>query len=328
MFMVPSAGLFLTTLVSGAYLASMSSSWFGAWAGLELNLLSFIPFILMGGGSPSVESGLKYFLVQACGSFLVLYIGMVLAFTSAALSSVLVLSLVLKSGGGPVHSWLPMVVEGLSWGKVGAIFSVQKLAPLTLLWYLSDGNVSYVFSVVIVSSALVGALGGINEMSLRKMLAFSSINHFGWLCLSMGGSVGVSVVYFMSYCFMVLSLIGLLAERQWFYLSQVSREDLGSSYLVGYSFMSLGGLPPFLGFFPKWGVLVQGGVVNSVVVMGVVIMLSLVMLFYYLRAGLSMFLTFKFSQLRSQSLSKFGSAILILNFVGVWGSGMMWVYSL
>lgn len=75
--------------------------------------MSFIPLILINGGGSAVERGLKYFLIQACGSFLVLYRGVVVRFSSVPLRTVLFLSLVLKRGGGPFHRWLPIVSEGL-----------------------------------------------------------------------------------------------------------------------------------------------------------------------------------------------------------------------
>lgn len=81
--------------------------------GLELNLLSFIPILIMGGGGVAAERGLKYFLIQACGSFRVLFFGVVAEVFSLRFTRVLILSLVLKGGGGPLHGWLPIVVGGL-----------------------------------------------------------------------------------------------------------------------------------------------------------------------------------------------------------------------
>jgi NADH-ubiquinone oxidoreductase chain 2 len=116
---------------------------------------------------------------------------------------------------------------------------------------------------------------------------------------------------------MVLSLISLLSERQWYYLRQLRREDLTGSLLVGYSFISLGGLPPFLGFFPKWGVLVERVGLNSLFLRRVVIGTRLVALFYYVRARLGIFLNIKGRSLRIKELRGKRRLVLVLNLVGI-----------
>lgn len=177
--------MFVRVSLSGALLAVARGSWFGVWVGLELNLLAFLPVVIVGRRSVSVEAGLKYFLVQACGSLVVLQAGAVLSSLGVVFTRVLVLALTLKSGGAPCHFWLPIVSEGLRWGKVGLLFRVQKLAPLTLLFYRHSPEVAGIYGLIVMASAVVGTVGGINELSLRKLLAFSSISHFGWLCLGM-----------------------------------------------------------------------------------------------------------------------------------------------
>nr|QEX96213.1 NADH dehydrogenase subunit 2 [Sphaeroma terebrans] len=327
MFMTSKVILFIMTLIMGMMLAFLSSSWFGVWVGLELNLLSFIPLIVMSSSSASVESGLKYFLVQACGSFVMLGSGVIFSSTSVSLISVLVLSLVLKSGGAPLHGWMPMVVSGMSWMAVGVLFSLQKLVPLALLWYLNSGSMSTIFALVIISSVVVGALGGINEMSLRKLLAFSSISHFGWLCLSMSGKAGIWLSYFLSYCLMVLTLIWVLSERQWFYMSQISSVSISSFFLISGAFMSLGGLPPMLGFFPKWGVLSNSVAGGAIYISLLAVVMSVVTLYYYIRTGMSLMLLTSGGQFTLKQLKFSEILILVINLLGMWGSGLMWVFS-
>lgn len=117
--------------------------------------------------------------------------GVIFESVRVLLSVVLILSLVLKSGGRPLHGWLPIVVRGMKWGAIGVLFSLQKLVPLALLWYLNRERRRFVFTLIILRSMVVGALGGVNEVSLRKLLAFSSIRHFGWLCIRIGSGAGV-----------------------------------------------------------------------------------------------------------------------------------------
>jgi len=69
---IPAVALFFVSLVLGRVIRLRGANWAIAWAGLEINLLAFVPLVLLDKGGQSVEAGVKYFLVQACGSALFL----------------------------------------------------------------------------------------------------------------------------------------------------------------------------------------------------------------------------------------------------------------
>nr|UGW52809.1 NADH dehydrogenase subunit 2 [Isocladus armatus] len=330
MFKIPAVVMVSSTSLLGVLLAIVSESWFGVWTGLEMNLLSFIPLIMIAGDKGAIESGLKYFLVQACGSLVVLQAGLMLSFLDSVFLSVLVLALVLKAGGAPFHAWMPMIVTGLSWPKIGFLFSVQKLAPLVLLYYLSGSGVNKLFSMVILASAVVGAVGGVNEIYLKKLLAFSSISHFGWMCLGMSSSGWVWLFYYFSYCVMVLSLVSVLHKFQFTHMTQMTSKEGGEeSLLLSLAFLSLGGMPPFLGFLPKWIVITESVKAGWFFVTVVVVITSLIALFYYLRASLVIYLNSSiFSPFSKSSKSKWGLTLLTLNLTGFWVGSWVWASSL
>lgn len=275
--------LFFLTLAMGTVLRISSDSWFGAWCGLELNLMSFIPFIRTKRNQYSSEASLKYFLIQALGSaFIVL--GSVLILISFNYLYMLCIALLLKLGAAPVHFWFPQVIEGLSWIQCIILITIQKIAPIYLLSYcVIRGNNILVFISGVISS-VVGALGGVNQILLRKLLAFSSINHMSWIIFGIFMREVSWTLYFLFYGVMSLSVVLLFNYQQRFHLNQLTRFNKGIIRLIRLiSLLSLGGLPPFTGFIPKW-IIIQEIIYKGIFFpLRVLLLRSLVTLYYYLR---------------------------------------------
>lgn len=108
------------------------TSFLGAWLGLEVSLLSFIPIIIR---DSNVESPLKYFLIQAWASLLVLT-----GFTSPELELLRSAGLLIKLGAAPFYSWYPLVVGSLNWQNNFFIATVLKVAPLSLFILVAGGT--------------------------------------------------------------------------------------------------------------------------------------------------------------------------------------------
>ena len=107
----------------------------------------------------------------------------------------------------------------------------------------------------IILNLFIGAIGGINQTSLRKLLIFSSINHIGWIISSILFNESIWILYFSIYLILNICVILLFNINQSYYLSQIGLFTIKSYFLKLYFLicvLSLGGLPPFLGFFPKW----------------------------------------------------------------------------
>nr|VFU78667.1 NADH dehydrogenase subunit 2 [Proasellus grafi] len=273
--------VFLSTLLLGVTMMVTSKTWFSVWLGLEINLLSFLPIILLSSASTS-EGGLKYFLVQAVGSLLILQ-------TSFAWPMLphpflfFMLPLTLKLGAAPLHFWLPEVTQTLSWRVNMILLTVQKTGPLYLLAMVS---VAHKIPLVIIGalSTIIGSLGGLNETDLRKLMAFSSISHMGWMMVGMVITPIHWMLYFMTYIITSLSLIIFLDKTHIFSLNQLSFKSK-TGLLAMLLFLSLGGFPPFLGFAPKWAILLSTTNL-SLILSGLLVVTSMITLYYYIRAGL------------------------------------------
>nr|YP_010946804.1 NADH dehydrogenase subunit 2 [Pycnoscelus nigra]WGO57561.1 NADH dehydrogenase subunit 2 [Pycnoscelus nigra] len=291
--------LFLSTLISGLLITVSSNSWLGAWMGLEINLLSFIPLMSNNDNMFTTEASLKYFLIQALASATLLFIIIskslvetMFSITSIYLTNIMVLTpLLLKSGAAPLHWWFPSVMEGLSWNNCFILMTIQKIAPLMLISYMISLN--WFLTIIILTSVTIGAIGGYNQTSIRKILTYSSINHMGWMLTAMLMGEAMWMLYFLIYSILTLTVISIIIPSQISFVNQtflMNNESKIMKFLLFTSLLSLGGLPPFLGFLPKW-VIIQFMVLNwSFMIISIMVILSLITLYYYLRITYSSFI--------------------------------------
>lgn len=286
--------IFFFTLIIGIFLSISAPSWFGAWVGLELNLMSFIPLIINNKNQCSSESALKYFLIQALGSSLIIFAASLTLISYEFSIIILTAPLLLKLGAAPFHFWFPQIIEGLSWPQSIILLTVQKIAPMFLLSYLTETQTTYIILMwARIFSALLGSIIGLNQTSLRKLIAFSSINHIGWLLISLLISDSVFILYFIFYYFISTSVVLLFYFQQAFYINQLINQNnlpVNIKVIVFISLLSLRGLPPFSGFFPKWVVIQELSINKLYLPLVILIISALITLYFYLRISIGFFL--------------------------------------
>nr|QWQ55651.1 NADH dehydrogenase subunit 2 [Zichya tenggerensis] len=304
MFMTPAKTLFTFTLLLGTLISVTSTSWLGVWMGLEINLLSFIPLMTNTKNIMSTEASLKYFLIQALASALLLFSIILMStwpnfFSQNNLFYTMISStLMLKMGAAPFHFWFPGVMEGLSWKNCFILMTWQKIAPLMLLSYVLD--LTTFTSFIILSSIIIGSLGGLNQSSLRKLMAYSSINHVGWMISAMMIGENMWELYFLIYSILSLSIILMFNLFQVYHINQnflTLTNNRNSKTLMFLLLLSLGGLPPFLGFLPKWLVIQTLSELNYQFTVTIMVITTLITLFYYLRLTFTAFL-FSYTELK------------------------------
>lgn len=294
----PSKTLFLITLTIGTLISVSATSWFGAWIGLEINLISFIPLMITHRNILRSEASLKYFLVQALASSILLFSVIIIHLNDIILTSnqfilliILCSSLLLKIGAAPLHFWFPGTMEGLTWRNCFILITWQKIAPLILLSYIFNPP-SFIL-LIIISSILIGSLGGLNQTSLRKLIAYSSINHIGWILAAIITGENIWIIYFLFYSFLSGSIIFILHSFQIFHINQrfvILTNNPMLKFLLFTLLLSLGGLPPFLGFLPKWLIIHELIIIGQPFITTIIVITTLITLLYYLRLTFSAFL--------------------------------------
>nr|YP_009236067.1 NADH dehydrogenase subunit 2 [Pungitius platygaster]AME17809.1 NADH dehydrogenase subunit 2 [Pungitius platygaster] len=299
--------LILATLLFGLGLGTTitfaSSHWLIAWMGLEMNTLAIIPLMAQHHHPRAVEATTKYFLTQATGAAMLLFASTTNAWMTGQWEiqqmthplpiTLITLALALKIGLAPLHSWLPEVLQGLDL-TTGLILSTwQKLAPFALLLqiYPTDSTLIVILGL---TSTLVGGWGGLNQTQLRKILAYSSIAHLGWMTLVMHFSPSLTLLTLITYFVMTFPAFLVFKLN-----SSTTINSLATSWtkapaltsLTPFILLSLGGLPPLLGFMPKWLILQELTKQELATVATLAAFAALLSLYFYLRLSYAMALT-------------------------------------
>nr|YP_010701717.1 NADH dehydrogenase subunit 2 [Helophilus pendulus]QNE85732.1 NADH dehydrogenase subunit 2 [Helophilus pendulus]WCJ53278.1 NADH dehydrogenase subunit 2 [Helophilus pendulus] len=291
MFNNSSKILFFFILIMSTMITISANSWLGAWMGLEINLLSFIP-LMNDNNLMSNEASLKYFLTQALASSILLFSTILFMYKNNfmfnntennSINMMILSSLLMKSGTAPFHFWFPNVMEGMNWMNALILMTWQKIGPLMLISYLTIKSMLF---WCIILSIIVGSLGGLNQTSLRKLMTFSSINHLGWMLMSMYSNESLWITYFLFYSFMSFNMIFLFNMFKLYHINQLFslfffNKTLKFSLFL--NLLSLGGLPPFMGFIPKWLTIQYLTFNNQLFMLTVMIIMTLITLFFYLR---------------------------------------------
>lgn len=285
-------------LIAGTIITVSSNSWLGAWIGLEINLLSFIPLIRDNNNLISTEASLKYFLTQALASAVLLFAiilyllenNLIIDLNNNYSTIIILSSLLLKRGTAPFHFWFPNVIEGLSWINSLILITWQKIAPLILISYL---NIKSLILICAIISIIVGSLGGLNQTSLRKLISFSSINHLGWILTAIYTRENLWLIYFTFYSFLSFNIIFIFNNFKLYHINQIFSLFFKSKILkfcIILNLLSLGGLPPFLGFLPKWIVIQSISINRQLFLIIILTVITLITLYFYLRLCYSAFI--------------------------------------
>nr|WNH17552.1 NADH dehydrogenase subunit 2 [Scorpaenodes corallinus] len=318
----------LTTLLLGIGLGTTttfaSSHWLLAWMGLEMNTLAIIPLMAQHHHPRAVEAATKYFLIQAAGAAMLLFASTtnawltgqwdLLQMTHPIPASLITLALALKVGLAPLHSWLPDVLQGLDL-TTGLILSTwQKLAPFALLSQMPSANATLLV-ILGLTSTLVGGWGGLNQTQLRKILAYSSIAHLGWMVVVLQFSPSLTLLTLLTYIIMTFSTFLVFKLNKATSINALATSWTKAPTLTALApllLLSLGGLPPLTGFMPKWLILQELAKQDLAPTATVVAMTALLSLYFYLRLSYAMTLTISPNNLTATSPWRFSSPQLAL----------------
>ena len=313
------------TAVLGMLILVSAHSLLTLYLGLELLSLSLYALVAIHRDSiPASEAAMKYFVLGALASGMLLY-GMsmlygetatldlgVLAEAVSASSEhniVLILGLVFvmvgvafKLGAVPFHMWVPDVYEGAPTPVTLFLGTAPKLAAFAMLMRLVvDGlpglqaEWNQILMLLAVLSIGLGNVVAIAQTNLKRMFAYSTIAHVGFLFIGIiaGSPSGyaASMFYVISYSLMaaggfgmiiLLSRAGFEADRLTDF-SGLNARNAWYAFLMLILMLSMAGVPPFLGFWAKWAVLREAVAAGQVWLAAVAVFFAVIGLFYYLR---------------------------------------------
>nr|BDA81429.1 NADH dehydrogenase subunit 2 [Rhinogobius sp. MO] len=290
-------------LALGTGIAATSSHWLLAWMGLEINTLAIIPLMAQQNHPRAIEATTKYFLTQATAAATLLFASITNAWltgqwdiqlmTHPAPTTMIIAALALKLGLAPLHTWLPEVLQGLTLTTGLVLSTWQKLAPFILLLQIPTANQELLILLGI-TSTLVGGWGGLNQTQLRKILAYSSIAHLGWMIIIVQFAPSLTFLALVTYLLMTSSAFLALKFNDATNINSLAMSWTKSPIIVASApllLLSLGGLPPMTGFLPKWLILQELTKQQLPLTATFAALTALLSLYFYLRLSYAMTLT-------------------------------------
>nr|AIU39998.1 NADH dehydrogenase subunit 2 [Anolis phyllorhinus] len=296
--------IIISSLTTGTIITMTSHHWLLAWMGLELNTLAIIPTISTKHHPRSTEAAMKYFLTQAAASAMILFSSTTNAWTTGTWditqitntpsNIILTIALMMKLGLVPLHFWLPEVLQGSTLLTAMIIATWQKLAPMALI-YMTINNLSpTILLLMALMSAMVGGWSGMNQTQTRKIMAYSSIAHLGWMMAVASMATNIMTMALLAYLTMTSTMFYSLILLKSKTIQDTTTAWTTSPMLTTitmFILLSLGGLPPLTGFLPKWLILEELISQNLIPLTTFMVLSSLLSLFFYLRLTYSTTLT-------------------------------------
>ena len=300
---------------------------------IGLELLSLAAYVLAAfhrNEARSSEAGLKYFLLGALASGILLY-GISLVYGFAGSTSFTTLGETLRTGtpgigvifglvfilaglmfkisAVPFHMWTPDVYEGAPTPVAAFFASAPKAAAMGLLVRVcveAFGGMTLdwrqIVSFVAIASMILGAVGAIGQTNIKRLLAYSSINNVGFalIGLAAGTRDGIAGVLFYMAVYLVMTLGSFLCVLQMrdtngepvetlASLNGLSRSRKGLAAALAIFMFSLAGIPPLLGFWPKFAVFTAAIDARLYLLAVIGVVASVIGAYYYLRVIKSMY---------------------------------------
>nr|BBB33724.1 NADH dehydrogenase subunit 2 [Pectenocypris sp. MZB 22148] len=288
--------ILLYSLGLGTIMTFASSHWMLAWMGLEINSLAIAPLMAQQHHPRAVEATTKYFLIQATAAAMILFASTTNAWltgewnisnTSNQITNMVIISaLALKIGLAPVHFWLPEVLQGLNL-TTGLILSTwQKLAPMALIIQVAQNTNPTLLTTLGILSTLLGGWGGLNQTQLRKILAYSSIAHMGWMVIIAHYAQQLTLIALTVYILMTSAAFLTLKTLNTTKINTLSTTWTKNPTLTAIApliLLSLGGLPPMTGFAPKWLIIQELSKQDLPLTATIMVLTTLLSLYFYLR---------------------------------------------
>nr|WIL94478.1 NADH dehydrogenase subunit 2 [Canis lupus]WIL94504.1 NADH dehydrogenase subunit 2 [Canis lupus]WIL94569.1 NADH dehydrogenase subunit 2 [Canis lupus]WIL94582.1 NADH dehydrogenase subunit 2 [Canis lupus]WIL94608.1 NADH dehydrogenase subunit 2 [Canis lupus] len=296
--------IIMATIMTGTMIVMLSSHWLLIWIGFEMNMLAIIPILMKKYNPRAMEASTKYFLTQATASMLLmmgvtinlLYSGQwVISKISNPIASIMMTTaLTMKLGLSPFHFWVPEVTQGVTLMSGMILLTWQKIAPMSILYQISPSINTNLLMLMALTSVLVGGWGGLNQTQLRKIMAYSSITHMGWMAAIITYNPTMMILNLTLYILMTLStfmLFMLNSSTTTLSLSHMWNKFPLITSMILILMLSLGGLPPLSGFIPKWMIIQELTKNNMIVIPTLMAITALLNLYFYLRLTYSTALT-------------------------------------
>jgi len=222
-------------------------------------------------------------------------------------NEIVVLAILTKLGIFPIYYWFPAVCEGLSWNNIFLLITLQKIIPIYIC--LNTNRKMIIFRVIFRGSIRVFLL--LNSTCLRKILAFSSMHNLSWIIIRRIINNNYWVLFIIIYSIIIFEIRQRFYKKNYSSIRQIIFiNNKIMAFFIFINFLSLRGIPPFLGFFLKWIILLSA---NNLILILLMVLLSTIIIYIYI-SYLWNVLFFKFIKHKKYRY-QYKNSILNFNFI-------------
>nr|YP_010274444.1 NADH dehydrogenase subunit 2 [Ricania fumosa]UJT96888.1 NADH dehydrogenase subunit 2 [Ricania fumosa] len=271
--------MMIITMLSTTVTAMSTSSILMIWVMMEINMLSFMPMLTK--SKPMKDQPMKYFIIQSlASSTMLMSVLLNSTFESPIKMSIMLTgSLLIKMGLMPFHMWVPMIMNSMSWETCLIMMTWQKIIPTILMSQMLKIKM---ILLPMCFSMIISPMIAMKQTSMKKILAYSSISNSPWMITSMMNSKSQFFMFFMVYSTINLMIIKTMKKLNLIYINQMNTESTKKKISMMINILSMSGMPPMIGFFPKWMIL-QSTMKMSVILPMSMIISSMISTFVYIK---------------------------------------------
>nr|WJR82413.1 NADH dehydrogenase subunit 2 [Rhipicephalus microplus] len=278
--------LMIWIIVITVLISLSSNSWFIYWLMMEMNMMSFIP-LMNNYKLKNLNAMITYFVVQAFSSSLFFisafqYNMMQIEFFLFLIN----VSILIKLGMIPFHLWLISISEMLHFNSILILLTMQKIIPLLIAEKFMNNSLIPLFTM----STFFASFLAMKHKLMKKILIFSSISHQGWILCLLVKKFNFWIAYLMLYFIIFFNIIKIFNKHSIIFFSDFMKKKMKTEIKIKMIMlmMSLGGMPPFLGFFMKIVSIYLLMSLNLIFIF-MLILSSLLNLFFYMRMIIPLF---------------------------------------
>lgn len=266
-------------MILSIFISLRVNSNFLIWILLELNIIRFLP-IISSKEHIEIENSIKYFLIQRWASVIFLISFFFFNLFINNINYIIIFRIFLKLGVAPFHIWFISILKTRSLFILIILSTIQKIIPLVILSNISI-RFDLIYMIILINTIfLLIILSRI--INLNKILAVSSINNIIWILFRIIFSLKLIFIFIIIYLFLLIGVFILYNLYNLNIFLQINRINYFDKLIITIIFISLGGIPPLLGFLIKYVILKFIIIYEKIFFLLIIIFSSLLVLYIYL----------------------------------------------
>nr|QUL61650.1 NADH dehydrogenase subunit 2 [Orthopagus splendens] len=270
--------MFLFMIFTSMFMTISSNMILFTWMTMELNMIVFMP--IMTKTKKMKDFSMKYLIIQSTSSSLMLMAILTNLMIECPIneSIMLMTSMLMKLGMIPFHLWMPNLFQSSSWMICLMMSTIQKIIPTTITSQMIQTKLIFLPMML---SMMMAPIISINQTSLKKILAYSSISNTPMMLITMMVSKSHFIMFFITYSIINASIMSMLKKLNLNFLNQMNNKPKINKMMILINMLSISGMPPLLGFFPKW-ISIQMSMQMSMILTTSIISSSILSTFIYM----------------------------------------------